>query len=520
LALSISNRGSGTHNTGATSFTLSPTSNFASGSTAVLCVAADNSSSGGTTNDFTTVTDTLGNTWTRQQNPVFDNGAASAGVQGAIYTSELTSALQTGTVITVNFGSSPVAKTWTLTEVAPAAGKVARYRTGGTKAAGATGTAATSGASASVNVGEVLVNAIFIEAGTTQTCTGDSDTTNGTWSTLQYAEIGSTTSGSCIASQAKLQTTTASTQTHDVTLGISSDYHSAYAIIQELTVHTPLTASGGSVTVTGTAATPKAARAITASNSAIAVTGTTAATVAGRAVTASAGSYAIIGTDATLTYNENSGYTIVADAGSVAAAGTAATLVRSRLVTASPGALDVSGTSAGLVVSRAMTSSAGSVTLTGTAASLSRVIVITASGGSIAVTGTAAAFQRSLSVVGASGAISIAGTSVELRFNRAIQSAGGSVAVTGTAATLTYTPVGQNSITCSAGAFALTGTAASFLAARALSAGVGSTTVTGVGAAFSATAAPRSDPRPRRHTRALGSPRRIGSFGGPRRIRR
>jgi hypothetical protein len=520
LALSITNRGTGTHNTGATSFTLSPASNFASGSTAVLCVAADNSAAGGTTNDFTTVTDTLGNTWTRQQNPVFDNGAASAGVQGTIYTSELTSALQTGTVITVNFGSSPVAKTWTLTEVAPAAGKVARYRTGGTKSAGATGTAATSGATASVNVGEVLVAAIFIEAGTTQTCTGDSDTTNGTWSTLQYTEIGSTTSGSCIASQAKLQTTTASTQTHDVTLGISSDYHAAHVVLQELTVHTPLTASAGSVTVTGTAATPIAARATAASSGAVAVAGTTAATTAGRAVAASAGSYAITGTDATLTYNESSGYTIPADAGSVAVTGTAATLVRSRLVTASAGALDVGGTSAGLVVSRATTASAGSITLTGAAASLARVIVATASSGSVAVTGTAAAFQRSLSVVGASGTISIAGTSVELRFNRAIQSAGGSVAVTGTAATLTYTPVGQNSITCSAGAFALTGTAVAFLAARALSASTGATTVTGLDAALSAAVAATPEPRQRRHANAFGSPRRIGSFGGLRRIRR
>lgn len=235
MALSITNRGTGTHNTGATSFTLSPGSNFTAGATAVLCVAADNSSSGGTTNDFTTVTDGIGNTWTKRQSPVFDNGAASAGVQGAIYDCEQNvGTLQTSTVITVSFGSSPVAKTWTLTEINHGASKIARFQTGGNKAAGATATAATSGASGTINIAQAAVFAIFIEAGTTQTCTGDSDTTNGSWSTLQYAEIGSTTSGSCIASQAKVQTTANSTQTYDVTLGISSDYHSSWAIYSEV----------------------------------------------------------------------------------------------------------------------------------------------------------------------------------------------------------------------------------------------------------------------------------------------
>src|SRR5678815_2719396 len=99
MALAITNRGTGTHNTSASSFTLSPATNFAAGATAVLCVAADNSAAAGSSNDFTTVTDTLGNTWTKRQSPVFDNGAASAGVQGAIYdTLQNVGTLQTSTV--------------------------------------------------------------------------------------------------------------------------------------------------------------------------------------------------------------------------------------------------------------------------------------------------------------------------------------------------------------------------------------------------------------------------------------
>ena len=248
MALAITNRGSGNHNSSATSFTLSPGSNFTAGASAVLCVAADNSSTGGTTNNFTTVTDTLNNTWTLRQSPVFDNGAASAGVQGAIYTCEQNiGTLQTGTVITVNFGAATVAKTWTLTEVAPASGKVAEFRTGGNKSAGATGTAMTMGASATVNVGEVIVAAFFIEGGTSNSIsTPDADATNGTWTTNQYNEIGTTVAGSCIVSQAKLQTTTNSTQSYDVTAAVSNDYHGSYVILKELARLTAsLAADGG-----------------------------------------------------------------------------------------------------------------------------------------------------------------------------------------------------------------------------------------------------------------------------------
>jgi hypothetical protein len=256
MALSISNRGSGNHNTSATSFTLSPASNLAAGSTAVLCVAADNSSSGGTTNDFTTVTDSIGNTWTKRQSPVFDNGAASAGVQGAIFTTNQNiGPLLTGTVITVSFGSSPVAKTWTLTEVVPGAGLTAEFRTGGNKSAGATGTACTMGASVSVTVGEVIVGAFFIEGGTSNSVsTPDADGTNGTWTTNQYNEIGTTTAGSCCVSQAKLQTTTNSTQTLDITMAVSSDYHGSYVILTETAA--PQTITPTEAVATSAAATP------------------------------------------------------------------------------------------------------------------------------------------------------------------------------------------------------------------------------------------------------------------------
>lgn len=415
MALSINNRGTGTHNTGASSFTLSPGSNFAAGDTAVLCVAADNSSSGGATNDFTTVTDSLGNTWTKRQSPVFDNGAASAGVQGAIFDCyQNVGTLQTSTVITVNFGSSPVAKTWTLTGVTPAAGKQAKFRTGGDKAAGATGTAATSGASATISVGEVSVFAIFIEAGTTQTCTGDGDTTNGTWSALQYAEIGSTTSGSCIASQAKLQTTANSTQTHDVTLGISSDYHSSYAVYVEITAYA-LTCSSGSFTETGTAATLKYGRLASAGSGSFPLTGTDATTKRGYLVLAGAGSFVETGSDATLTYTPGGGgYTLTAGAGSVSLTGIAAGLLVARLLGATGATFAETGAAATVKAGRVAIATTGSFMLSGTAASLRRGYVTIGATNSYALSGTAATLSRTRLLVMGTGALSATGQDVTL----------------------------------------------------------------------------------------------------------
>ena len=66
MAIATTARGTYTNSTAATTSTFSPSGNFAAGSWAALFVSADNASSGGSTNDINTVTDSLGNTWTKQ----------------------------------------------------------------------------------------------------------------------------------------------------------------------------------------------------------------------------------------------------------------------------------------------------------------------------------------------------------------------------------------------------------------------------------------------------------------------
>ena len=101
----------------------------------------------------------------------------------------------------------------------------------------ATGQAASSAptvTTGTISVGDMVIATVAMEAGTTQTYTDDADTTNGTWSASQYAEIGTTTSGSAIGSQTKVQTTTNSTQTFNPTLGLTCDLICSWIQVREI----------------------------------------------------------------------------------------------------------------------------------------------------------------------------------------------------------------------------------------------------------------------------------------------
>lgn len=236
MAQNRNQRGKGGNNTDGTTFALNPTSNLASGSLAVLCIAADNSVGGGSTNNISGVTDSLGNKWVARQLPIFDNGTTSAGVQGGIFTTDQSAGvIQTGTTITVTFGASTVSKTWTLDDITPSAGYQSIFLTGG-NASGQAGTTAPTVTTGTIAVDDMVVAMVAIEAGSTQTFTDDTDTSNGSWTASQNSTIGTTTTGSAILSQTKLQTTTGSTQTFNPTLGISSDVICSWVQIREVPI--------------------------------------------------------------------------------------------------------------------------------------------------------------------------------------------------------------------------------------------------------------------------------------------
>lgn len=242
MALTVAARGTGTHNASATTFTLSPASNLAAGSWAVLVISADNAHTGGTAFTTFTVTDDKANIWTRRVGPLYDPGAANAGVEGAQFTTDMAGGtLLSSTVITVTFDTAATAKAWVMWEVVPAAGKV--VSAGGAIPNGVSAGAATTTPTVTTDVltsADVLIGALHNEYGTAQTVTADADSSNGSWSAQQLAKIGTTAAGMTVASQVKVVTATA-TQTYNPTLGTSSNVILSWIALFEI----PLLSVGG-----------------------------------------------------------------------------------------------------------------------------------------------------------------------------------------------------------------------------------------------------------------------------------
>ncbi len=253
MALTVTDRGTGTHNTGAT--TLVPggrTGTIATGSMGVLCMALDNAGSlGSVLIAPDSWTDAKNNVWTLRQNALYDNGAASAGIEMAFYTAPITVDLLTTDAGTMTWktGVSPVAKVWTWYEVVPGASATPIYSTGGTIAGATAANAQVT--TASVGVGDAVIAGYFSE--NTAVVTQDTDTTNGSWAAQQTATVGTTTAGVRIATQPKVQTTGASTQSYDVTVA-SQDRIAGYILIHESPLVT-VAAGLASITVASSAPT-------------------------------------------------------------------------------------------------------------------------------------------------------------------------------------------------------------------------------------------------------------------------
>lgn len=234
MALTATDRGGAANSVGGTSFVFAPASNFTGGALAVLCISADNSVTGGATNNITGVTDSLGNVWRARQLSICDNGVANAGVQGGIYTTDQSAgAITTGTTITVTFGASTPVRLWALNEVAAAAGSSAMALTWGTGSAQIASSAPTVTTS-SINVGDLVIGMVAIE-GDVVTLTADADTTNGSWSAAQFKTTGGSTGGGSIVVQTKLQTTTESTQTFNPTISAARDLVCSWISVREVT---------------------------------------------------------------------------------------------------------------------------------------------------------------------------------------------------------------------------------------------------------------------------------------------
>jgi len=211
-AITGADRGTGANSNSEASTTITPGSNFTTGAMGILCWHGDNAVNSAT-NTPASITDSAGNIWYRRGTLPVSGAGANASVESAIYTAILSNGLTTGGSIVMTYTTANVtAKAWTLTEaVAGTAGTILITRGyGNTTIAASTGQQGTSGV---MFVGEMCLWTNGAES--PDTYTGDSDTTNGTWSTKQSIGTGTGATGMSTMSQYKIQTTTASTQTFD-----------------------------------------------------------------------------------------------------------------------------------------------------------------------------------------------------------------------------------------------------------------------------------------------------------------
>lgn len=229
MALSITQAGTGNSTTSGTTFSVTPTVSFAVNDTVVVCSAHDNLFSGAPY--ISSVTDSQGNTYSLAAGNKTQGGSGADRATVAIYRCNVTTALSTSDTITITFSGSLAAKAVVLYKISAASNKKASLRL----AAAATPLPSTtnfSGGSPTMVNGEALIRALAIED--SQTVTGDSDTTRGSWSAAYSATAlgASATASMQIFTQTKIVTANG-TQTWDVTF-TSADTATAYGIFEEV----------------------------------------------------------------------------------------------------------------------------------------------------------------------------------------------------------------------------------------------------------------------------------------------
>ena len=225
MALTISELGKNNSATSTATLVVTLTQGASIGDMIVVCVAADNQGSAGAIS-IASVTDSKSHTYTSRVSRNNDPGTASSGASVAIFTAPVTTAMTTSDTVTINFSPNTTSKAAVLWEIAAGATEFPKYLSNG----GSTGSGTNpSLVSTSIGSGDAVIYALAAESNAT--LTGDSDTTNGNWSTL-YTDVGNTGTSLTsmrVGSQYKVTTGTA-TQTWNTTL-TTSDWAISYIVV-------------------------------------------------------------------------------------------------------------------------------------------------------------------------------------------------------------------------------------------------------------------------------------------------
>ena len=228
MTITYTDRGTAVSESSSTTLAVKVSSNCTAGAVVLLSISYDNAGTNGA-DPFSSITDTHGNTWTTRIAALNDPGAANEGLCVRLFeTSQDVTALQTTDTVTITFSTSTTAKVCTFAEATSNIGTVVYSASGSTAGTGASPTIT----SDSLATGTLIVGMTGQEGGGTQT--GDSDTTNGNWSTQQWvvtalagvANQGITTQGKVV--------TGAGTQTYNTTINTSRDFIIAWASYTEV----------------------------------------------------------------------------------------------------------------------------------------------------------------------------------------------------------------------------------------------------------------------------------------------
>jgi hypothetical protein len=357
MALTISDAGNGTSITNDTTCATGATVTASVGDWLVVVVAAANAGASGASS-ISAPSDASGNTYTQRAIINFTPGSvASDGATLGFYTAAITSALSSAAV-TANFSANTPQKSVQVYRVQPGVGESVQFvATDGTGSTGLTGTHAA--ATVSVTNGDTIFGAAAIE--TDDIITGDSDTTNGNWSSIltRVADGGGDTD--CMTCSSQYKTVNATGNQSWACTSASRDSARTYLIIGPIASGITLTADAGSYAITGQTASLEYGREVAADGGGYAFTGTAANLEYGREVAADAGSYSISGQDATL----NRGKTVAADGGAYTFTGTSASLVWTHKITVDAGSYTINGTAASLEYGREVVATFGSYIITG-----------------------------------------------------------------------------------------------------------------------------------------------------------
>jgi hypothetical protein len=409
-----------------------------------VMVSAENNGTNGAAS-LTSVSDSVGNTYTNRGITNYDPGAARAGVTLGFFTTLVTTAITDGD-ITVNFSPNTQYKAAVVYKLAPTASGTPTVRFVGSGLTGNEGTTAVTITTSSLTSGDIVFGAVAYEILTLGALVPDTDTTRGSWSAVDGTASGFgvdwygvfPTNYEVVLLPQYKEVTSSGTQTWDTSItGDTADFAANYiAFYEAVSASTyTLTGVGGTYTVDENTLTGlQRAYIATAEAASYSISGTSASTVYSKAVFADSANYSVTGATAGLIVGgAPSGFTMPADGSSYVITGQDITYDRNYVVIAATASYTISGTATDFYKGKTAVGEAGAYSVSGTAASFLYGHEVAGDAGSYSISGTDSTFLKGSLIVAASGSYSISGQAITMTAGqRRMDADGTSYEITGT----------------------------------------------------------------------------------------